>query len=71
MKYFLLNQILNIYFNEILIHTINKTALFVAVENGNIDIVKLLLSNNNIDVNIINSIINHFLKCYFNLFLLQ
>lgn len=71
MKYFLLNQILDIYFNEILINAINKTALFVAVENGNIDIVKLLLSNNNIDVNIINTIINHFLKCYFKLFLLQ
>lgn len=71
MKYFLLNQILNIYFNEIIINAINKTALFVAVENGNIDIVKLLLSNNNIDVNIINTIINHFFKWYFNLFLLQ
>lgn len=71
MKYFLLNQILDIYFNEILINAINKTALFVAVENGNIDIVKLLLSNNNIDVNIINTIINLFFKCYFKLFLLQ
>ena len=33
---------------------INKTALFLAIEKENIEIVKLLLSNKNIDVNIIN-----------------
>lgn len=35
-----------------------KTAFNVAVENGDIEIVKLLLTNNNIDVNIPN-VFNH------------
>ena len=35
-----------------------KTSLFRAIELGSIDIVKLLLSNNQFDVNIINSIIS-------------
>lgn len=33
---------------------LNSTALFLAVENGNVDIVKLLLTNDKIDVNIMN-----------------
>ena len=39
--------------NEI-ISRINKTALYHAVEKENIEIVQLLLSNNEIDVNILN-----------------
>ena len=42
-----LNDILNIFY---------KTALYAAVKNENIDIVKLLLTNNQIDVNLINKI---------------
>lgn len=39
----------------------HRTALCLAVEKGNIEIVKLLLSNKNIDVNLMNiSIIFHF-----------
>ena len=34
----------------------NKTALFQAVEKENIEIIKLLLTNDNIDVNIHNKI---------------
>lgn len=33
---------------------INKTALFLAIEKENIEIIKLLMSNENIDINIIN-----------------
>lgn len=36
-------------FNNIIF---NKTPLFIAVENDNIDIINILLSNKNIDVNI-------------------
>lgn len=36
---------------------IHKTALRFAVENRNIEIVKLLLSNDKVDVNIINILI--------------
>ena len=32
----------------------NKTALYHAIEKGNIEIVKLLLTNDNSDINIIN-----------------
>ena len=39
--------------NEI-ISRINKTALYHAVEKENIEIIQLLLSNNKIDVNILN-----------------
>ena len=31
-----------------------KTALYLAIENGNIDHVKLLLTNNKLDINILN-----------------
>ena len=47
-----------IYFNEIL-SLFYKTALFTAVEKGNVEIIKLLLANDKIDVNILN-IINSF-----------
>ena len=40
-----------ISFNEILIK-LYKTALYLAVEKENVEIIKLLLSNNKIDVNI-------------------
>lgn len=43
------------YLNEILI-IFYKTALFAAVKNENIDIVKFLLTNDQIDVNLINKI---------------
>ena len=39
-----------IYFNEIYIN-IYKTPFYRAVEKGNIEIVKLLLTNNNVDIN--------------------
>ena len=39
--------------NKVLIY-FNKTALCLAVEKENIEIVKLLLSNDKIDVNILN-----------------
>ena len=42
-----------ISFNEIIIQ-FYKTALYMAVEKENIEIVNLLLNNNKIDVNIIN-----------------
>lgn len=41
------------YLNEI-IPIFNKTALFAAVEKENFEIVKLLLTENKIDVNILN-----------------
>ena len=47
------------YLNEILIK-IHKTALYTAVEKENIEIIKLLLTNENIDINILN-IFNIFL----------
>ena len=34
-----------------IIFFLNKTPLYIAVENGNSEIVKLLLNENNIDVN--------------------
>ena len=40
-------------FNQI-ISWINKTALYYAVEKENIEIIQLLLSNDKIDVNILN-----------------
>ena len=45
-KYFAFNSISIAFFNE-------KTPLAIAIENENIEIVKLLLSNQNIDVNAI------------------
>ena len=44
------------YFYEILIY-LYKTALYLAIEKENLDIIKLLLSNDKIDVNIL-SILN-------------
>ena len=40
-------------FNKI-IFQYNKTALYLAIEKENLEIIKLLLSNNAIDVNILN-----------------
>ena len=37
--------------NTIIIFFINKTALYLAVENQNLEIVQLLLTRNNIDIN--------------------
>lgn len=39
----------------------NKTPLYLAVEKGNTDIVKLLLSNNDIKVNLSNILIHYIL----------
>lgn len=57
-------------FNNIIF---NKTPLFIAVENDNIDIINILLSNKNIDVNIpsvwddfFDTISNYFFKCNSN-----
>ena len=53
--YFKIHNIITlkiIYFNEIQTY-IYKTALFTAVEKENVEIVKLLLTNDKIDVNII------------------
>lgn len=36
-----------------------KTALFAAVEKENIEIVKLLLTKDKLDINIINKVQNH------------
>ena len=33
---------------------IDKTALYLAIEKGNIEIIKLLLKNNELDINCIN-----------------
>ena len=41
---------------------LNKTPLYFAVEKGNIEIIKLLLQNNEIDVNILNIFISFFNK---------
>ena len=41
------------FFNEI-IFWLYKTALFTAIEKENIEIIKLLLNNGKIDVNLIN-----------------
>ena len=48
----------------------NKTPLFWAIEKENVDIVKLILSNKNIDVNALNILNQYFLniiyiKCIF------
>lgn len=55
--------------NEILYFRINETPLFAAVKNENIEIVKLLLTDDKIDVNILNVLINFYYKInimYFN-----
>lgn len=44
------------FLNEILFSYFHKTALYIAIEKGNIEIVKLLLKNEKIDVNISNRI---------------
>lgn len=52
MKYF--NEVLKPIFEWSYINLFYKTALFKAVENENLEIVKLLLANKEIDVNILN-----------------
>lgn len=60
LKLFALIEFKIMYLNEILI-IFYKTALFAAVKNKNIDIIKLLLTNDQIDVNLINKILqSHF-----------
>lgn len=41
-----------IYCNNLVLLKVNKTALYFAIDEGNIEIIKLLLSMKNIDVNI-------------------
>lgn len=43
-----------IYCNNLVLLKVNKTALYFAIDEGNIEIIKLLLSNKKVDVNIIN-----------------
>ena len=52
-----------IYFNEIVTY-FYKTALFEAVMRNNIEIIKLLLSYDKIDVNILNIILFFLTKLY-------
>ena len=54
-------------FNEILI-LFYKTALYLAVEKGNIEIIKLLLSNDKLDINILNILIISFNKIQIHIF---
>ena len=51
--------------NRILIY-INKTALYLAVEKENIEIINLLLNNDKVDVNILN-IFNQVFEYYLKL----
>ena len=56
------------YLNEI-IFDLYHTALYLAVEKENLEIIKLLLTNDNIDINILNIFINIliiFIIKYFN-----
>ena len=45
------NSYLSMKFNIIKLY---KTALYLAVENENIEIIKLFLTNNKLDINILN-----------------
>lgn len=45
------------FFNEIIFICFDKTALFIAVEKGNIEIVDILLSRKNTDINAKNILI--------------
>ena len=49
----------NSFINEILFK-FNKSALFIAVEKGNIEIIKLLLSHKRLNINIINVLFSLF-----------
>lgn len=55
MKYF--NEVIKQIFEWSYINLFYKTALFKAVENENLEIVKLLLANKEINVNILNIIV--------------
>lgn len=55
MKYF--NEVIKQIFQRSYIDLFYKTALFKAVENENLEIVKLLLANKEINVNILNIIV--------------
>ena len=46
-------------FNEIQNNIIYKTALYLAVEKENIEIVKLLLTNDKLDINLLNIFFNN------------
>ena len=53
------------YFNSVFfLNRIQKTPLYIAVKAKNVEIVKLLLSNNKIDVNPVNKI--HYELCKWN-----
>lgn len=55
MKYF--NEVIKQIFEWSYINLFYKTALFKVVENENLEIVKLLLANKEINVNILNIIV--------------
>lgn len=50
-----------------LILILYKTAFHIAVEKENIDIIKLLLTNDKIDINISYKIINYSIKLHFDI----
>lgn len=41
-----------------MIFLLNKTPLYFAVEKGNIEVIKLLLANDKLDINVLNKILN-------------
>ena len=51
-----------------LYNIIYKTALYAAIEKENIEIVKLLLTNEKLDINILNIFKYIFLKFYYKYF---
>lgn len=56
------NIVLKLNFTIFQIKKLNKTALYIAVENENIEIIKALLKNNKIDLNLPAIIIYFFIK---------
>lgn len=47
---------------------LNRTALCLAIAEGNIEIIKILLSNENLDINIFNIFIMIYLIKFINVF---
>lgn len=52
--------------NEVPIYICNRTALHIAVENENVEIVRILLSVNKIDVNSLQISISHDFNYIYN-----
>lgn len=49
---FIMNYVKSFYFNEIFFFSFYQTILQMAVDKGNIDIVKLLLAREDLNVNV-------------------